>query len=390
MANSNQVGIALWEESTFGTLPVTQVLKQIRFASDSLAKRTSSAISQEIRSDRQIADIVRMDIGAGGDLSGEFSYSGAVAVSSAQDLLIEAALQSADWSAVVTNTGTYSATAGVISASGGTNPETSIAVGDWVRLKDSAGTPQLQGYYLVTARDAVGHTITVTPSITHAVTEIERGSYIKNGTTDRSFSIERSHGDLASVFEQYAGMKVEGWSVSFASGAISSQSFNLVGKTETSASATMGDGANTAHATGEVMNGVDNVYAIRENHTSLGSVVRSVSFAVSNNLFPRGAIANLGPVSMGSGSCNVSGSLSIYFENNTLLDKYRNWTTTSLTLVLSDSAGNAYCIFLPSVKLSEASANAPGLNQDVIASFSFQAKRDSTYGEMIRITRWDA
>lgn len=389
MANSNQVGLALWEESTFGTLPVGQDLKQIRFASESLAKRTSSAISQEIRSDRQIADIVRVDIGAGGDISGEFSYSGAGTASSAQDLLIEAALQSADWSAVVTNTGTFSCSSGGSTITG-TGVATGIVAGQWIRFKDGSS---VIGYFLVT-NSAVG-TLTVTPTLPSTVTgsgneEVEAGSYIANGTTDRSFSIERSHGDIASVFEQYAGMKVEGWSVSFASGAISSQSFNLVGKTETSASSTMGDGANTAHATGEVMNGVDNVYAIRENHTSLGSVVRSVSFAVSNNLFPRGAIANLGPVSMGSGSCNVSGSLSIYFENNTLLDKYRNWTTTSLTLVLSDSAGNAYCIFLPSVKLSEASANAPGLNQDVIASFSFQAKRDSTYGEMIRITRWDA
>lgn len=387
MANSNQVGLALWEESTFGTLPVTQDLKQIRFASESLAKRTSSAISQEIRTDRQIADIVRVDIGAGGDISGEFSYSGAAAASSAQDLLIEAALQSADWAAVVTNAGSWGVSGSNIV---GTNVSVGIVAGRWIRLKNGS---TVLGYHLVTAvPDA--NTLTVTPAPS-ALTgsgdeEVEAGSFIANGTTDRSFSIERSHGDLASVFEQYAGMKVEGWSVSFASGAISSQSFNLVGKTETSASATMGDGANTAHATGEVMNGVDNVYAIRENHTSLGSVVRSVSFAVSNNLFPRGAIASLGPVSMGSGSCNVSGSLSIYFENNTLLDKYRNWTTTSLTLVLSDSAGNAYCIFLPSVKLSEASANAPGLNQDVIASFSFQAKRDATYGEMIRITRWDA
>lgn len=390
MANSNQVGLALWEESTFGTLPVGQDLKQIRFASESLAKRTSSAISQEIRTDRQIADIVRVDIGAGGDISGEFSYSGSGTGSSAQDLLIEAALQSGDWSAIVTNSGTYSTSGSTITTGAGTNCGASISNGQWIRLKNGS---TVLGYHLVTSGGGTG-TLTVTPAPS-ALTgsgdeEVEAGSYIANGTTDRSFSIERSHGDLASVFEQYAGMKVEGWSVSFASGAISSQSFTLVGKTETSASSTMGDGANTAHATGEVMNGVDNVYAIRENHTSLGSVVRSVSFAVSNNLFPRGAIASLGPVSMGSGSCNVSGSLSIYFENNTLLDKYRNWTTTSLTLVLSDSAGNAYCIFLPSVKLSEASANAPGLNQDVIASFSFQAKRDSTYGEMIRITRWDA
>jgi len=392
MANSNQVGLAIWEESTFGTLPTGggDDLKSVRFTSESLSKRTSSSISQELRTDRQIADIVRTSIGAGGSIEGEFSYGSAAGVSSAQDLLIEAALQSVDWVAAVTNAGTYSGSANSIT---GTNVSVGITAGRWVRFKDGA---TLVGYFLVTAvPDA--NTLTVTPAVSGTITgggneEIEAGGYVKNGITDRSFSIERSHSDsgMSAVFEQYAGMKVESWAVNFAAAQISQQSFGLLGKTETSAAATMGDGANTAHVTNDVMNGVDNVYAIRENHTSLGTIVRSVGVSVTNNLFAREAVANLGPISMGSGSFNAAGSLTVYFEDNTLLDKYRNWTTTSLTLVLQDATGNAYCIYLPKVKLSEASATTPGLNQDVTATFAFQAFRDSTNNEMIRVTRWDA
>jgi hypothetical protein len=133
MANSNQVGLAIWEESTFGTLPVAQDLASVRFTSESLSKRTSSSISQELRTDRQIADIVRTSIGAGGSIEGEFSYGSAAGVSSAQDLLIEAALQSVDWVAAVTNAGTYSGSANSIT---GTNVSVGIVAGRWVRFKD--------------------------------------------------------------------------------------------------------------------------------------------------------------------------------------------------------------------------------------------------------------
>jgi hypothetical protein len=387
MANSNQVGLAIWEESAFGTLPVGEDLKAVRFRSESLAKSTASTISQEIRSDRQIADMIRTGIGAGGSIDYELSYGSSGGTSSAFDMLLEASLGSDDWTAVVTNTGSWSTSGSNIV---GTNVSIGIDVGRWVRLKDDA---TVLGYHLVTAvPDA--NTLTVTPAPSSLTgtgdEEVEAGGFIKNGTTERSFSIERSHSDLSNVFEQYAGMTVNGVSLSVATGAIAGGSFSFLGKTETSATATMGDGGNTAHVSNSVMNAVDHISALRENHTSLGTVVQSIAFDLTNNLYPRNAVGTLGATDIGVGSINVSGSLVVYFANNTTLDKYRDWTTTSLTAVFQDSSGNAYCIHLPAVKLSAGTATAAGLNQDVFANFAFQAFRDSTLNETIRITRWDA
>jgi hypothetical protein len=380
MANSNSVALRLVVEGTYGTSP-GGAFEEVRFTSESLAKTTGTTTSAEIRSDRQITDVVRVSDGVDGAIEGELSYSGLATASSAQDELMEAALMSAAWSAVQTNTGSWTISGSNIT---GTGVGTSLAVGDWVRVKNNAA---LIGYFFVTA--AAANSITVTPTPTGAAaTEVERGAVITNGTTERSFTIERQHTDVASTFELYTGVKVNSMTLNVAAGSISRYTFALLGQDEVSAAATAAS-STTAHTTNPIMNGVDNVFAVRENHASLGTIVRSFSMSVANNHFARQAVGALGPVSMGSGSCVVTGTLSVYFENNTLLDKFRNWTTTNLSFILQDSAGNAYCFHIPECKLTLGRATTPGLNQDITAELSFQGYRDTTYGHTVRVTRWD-
>ena len=380
MANSNSVALRLVVEGTYGTSP-GGAFEEVRFTSESLAKTTGTTTSAEIRSDRQITDVVRVSDGVDGAIEGELSYSGLATASSAQDELMEAALMSASFSAVQTNTGSWTISGSNIT---GTGVGTSLAVGDWVRVKNST---TLIGYFFVTAASA--NSITVTPTPTGAAaTEVERGAVITNGTTERSFTIERQHTDVASTFELYTGVKVNSMTLNVAAGSISRYTFALLGQDEVSA-ATTAASSTTAHTTNPIMNGVDNVFAVRENHVSLGTIVRSFSMSVANNHFARQAVGALGPVSMGSGSCVVTGTLSVYFENNTLLDKFRNWTTTNLSFILQDSAGNAYCFHIPECKLTLGRATTPGLNQDITAELSFQGYRDTTYGHTVRVTRWD-
>jgi hypothetical protein len=380
MANSNSVALRLVVEGTYGTSP-GGTFEEVRFTSESLAKTTGTTTSAEIRSDRQITDVVRVSDGVDGAIEGELSYSGLATASSAQDELMEAALMSAAWSAAQTNTGSWTISGSNIT---GTGVGASLAVGDWVRVKNSA---TLIGYFFVTAASA--NSITVTPTPTGAAaTEVERGAVITNGTTERSFTIERQHTDVASTFELYTGVKVNSMTLNVAAGSISRYTFALLGQDEVSAAATAAS-STTAHTTNPIMNGVDNVFAVRENHASLGTIVRSFSLSVANNHFARQAVGALGPVSMGSGSCVVTGTLSVYFENNTLLDKFRNWTTTNLSFILQDSAGNAYCFHIPECKLTLGRATTPGLNQDITAELSFQGYRDTTYGHTVRVTRWD-
>lgn len=74
LQSSNRVSIAKCRESTFGVTPATPAFKAIRQVSSSLAVNPQTVISNEIRSDRQVPDLIPIGIQAGGDIAGEMSF----------------------------------------------------------------------------------------------------------------------------------------------------------------------------------------------------------------------------------------------------------------------------------------------------------------------------
>lgn len=74
LASTNRVAIAKVREATFGVTPATPAFKAIRQVSSSLAVNPQTVISNEIRSDRQVPDLVQISIQAGGDIAGEMSF----------------------------------------------------------------------------------------------------------------------------------------------------------------------------------------------------------------------------------------------------------------------------------------------------------------------------
>lgn len=284
-----------------------------------------------------------------------------------------------------------------------TSPAGAVSIkSDWVSLGYSAGqVVKVSGY--ATASANTFHIVEqVTPTSLVVATNIATESTVSgtvtfkvlsqcvNGVLDPSFSIERSHTDLPTIFEQLTGQKVDTLSMRMATQSIATGSFGFLGKDEDGASATFGTGSNEGATTFDVWNGIDNLELVRENHVAFGTIIRDVSIDVGNNMFPRTALTLLGASSIGSGSNQVRGSMTVYFEDHTVIDKYRNWTTTSFTFIFSDPSNNYFVVHVPSVKLSDASAPTQGLNQDVTASFTWDAFRDASLLETIRFARLQA
>lgn len=74
LQSTNRVAIAKVRETTFGVTPATPAFKAIREVSSSLAVNPQTVISNEIRSDRQVPDLILVGIQAGGDVGGEMSF----------------------------------------------------------------------------------------------------------------------------------------------------------------------------------------------------------------------------------------------------------------------------------------------------------------------------
>lgn len=386
MSNADQVGLSFVKETTFGVTPSgPPTFTDLRFTGESFGQDTDSVTSAEIRQDRQVSGVIRTNVTAGGDLSFELSYD-------AYTEFMIAALQSAAFTTPVTvgPITTISAASSDNSFSDSASGFGSVLVNQWVEVRGFVD-PADNGYFKVTIATAAKITVTGGTLVTEAVgpsVTVVMGGQLVNGTTQPSYALERVYEDLSSEFAILNGMTVDTMSLDITTEALITGSFGFTGKTETSATATAGDGSNTAAPTNDVMNAVDNVIKVLEDATAYG--ITAMSVQVANNLRPRSQVANLGPVSIGAGKVAVSGTLQAYFATKAVMVKYLDDTVTSIAVSLEDTAGNAYVIDLPRVKYSAGRRVAGGENTDIIADMSWTAFRHPTEDVTMRITRFVA
>jgi len=403
-ASANLTQLRYKTEASFGTTPAGNG-KNLR-ATDTagLTFALTTDTSKEIRSDRQITDSVLTGASATGGIPFELSYR-------EYDPFMEAALQGTwgvqtKWDgtagtawgtdgvgAVVPTSATFAAntlTAG--SATSGSSIFTNLAKGQWVRISGSSISGQ---NIIAQVSKTVAPTSTVltfegTPftSVTGAGGAAVKVNTFRltNGTTQRSFSIEREHADITQFF-LFRGMTAGKMSMSFQSGSLATGSFDFVGKDAVRAAVTA-MGTSTASQTYGIMNAVAGVGHIYENGVALTSTsIKSLSLDLDNALRAQDAIGTLGAVGIGSGTCMVSGSMEIYLADGVLYDKFVANTETSLSWSAVDTAGNGYVFTLPKVKFSDAKITGGALNSDAMLSVSFTGLMDPVLLKTLVIDR---
>ena len=394
MSDSNRTQMYYLAESSWGVTPGS-ALTEMRFTSESLSYGIQTKTSDEIRSDRQVTDLILTGAEAGGGVNWELSYG-------TYDAFFSAALMSAAagaWSTPVSISGATDIAA-VVSGNKYTSSATNfttanIVAGQWIKVAGFA-TAANNGFKKVISvaagelAVAVGEAALSAESATPAITMT--GSKIRNGTAETSFTLERYHADITQFFT-YRGMVPDTMSMSLASGSVITGAFNFKGKDEVLAGTTKGTGTASAATTTQVMNAVSNVANIIEGSTLVpmsGVYIQSLDFSLANNTRGLTAIGSLGAVDMGYGRCDVTGNFKAYFINNTLYDKYIANTRSGLSYRMADAAGNTYIVTFPTIEFSSAKANAGGGNQDVTVDIGWTAIRDTTLGCTIQIDKFAA
>jgi hypothetical protein len=208
-----------------------------------------------------------------------------------------------------------------------------------------------------------------------------------NGTTRKSFSIEKAYLDITQ-FMQFTGMVPNTFSLDIAAGSPITGSLEFLGKTPDDA-LTQASVANSVvdATTTAVMNAIGNVGTIQEGGADLSGVyIRNASFSINNNLRVRNAIGYDSAIDVKLGRQEVTGSIEAYFADETLYDKFAAGTETSLSLPVALD-GDSYTFLFPRIKYESASESGGGSDQDVIHTFSFRALYDTTTGGHLEITR---
>ena len=302
MADTNRTSLYLLEESTFGTTPASSAWATLRPTGESLQFGITNVTSDEIRSDRNITDLVQTDATVTGDLNFELSHG-------SFDTLLEGCMCSA-----------FSA------------------------------------------------------------------NVLKNGTTLKSYSIEKKFADV-SRYHTYKGCRVGGMNLSVASGSIVTGSFSFQGKNAIAGNSSASSGTPSAQTTTTPFNAVGNLGTLKEGGSTLSDNVMSINLTISNNLRSNTAIGTLGSTGIGLGTFEVSGSMSVYFANDTLYNKYLASTASSLEFTLTDASSNAYTFLLPKIKYSSGTVMAGSQNADLMAELGFQAIYNASDTATIKITR---
>lgn len=138
MSNANQAAISYCRETGFNTqLPVlsaesvagTNTLHALRFTKDGLLSEKETLISEEIKSNRMVAELIKVGLKNSGSIEAEFSMKD-------YDDLMEAALQS-DYGTTIAVTATFNGAAGTITASTG-SPFKAIKNAKHVKIASAA------------------------------------------------------------------------------------------------------------------------------------------------------------------------------------------------------------------------------------------------------------
>jgi len=380
-SESNRVSVRYSEESVWNETPVTPVMIELPYTAETLMYDKRTVKSNTVRADRLTDDVIEVGGGSSGDVNFEYKFGD-------YDAFIGAALGAAAFtSATYTGSGgslDIAASGGgvqVLTAPGGT--WASYVVGAYVRV--SGADAANNGVFRITAKDSTTLTIkNATGTIqadANGVTVLMKTA--RTGIVKRSFLMEKGFLDI-NQFISFRGMRVGTWNMNVESEQIVTGSFGLVGAGAFAAGTTVSASV-TPQGALSIANATSNIGRIEENGVALTTKLRSVKFALNANPRALPAIGNKFPIGVNLGSFEITGTIDAYFEDLALYNKFLSHEDSSLVLELDSPEDDRTIITISSLKFTKASPAGAGLNQDVMVSLDFTAKKDSTFTTMMQV-----
>lgn len=210
---------------------------------------------------------------------------------------------------------------------------------------------------------------------------------LKAGTTRRSFTIERDFSDLTTRYYRYTGCSFNTLSLSVAPNAIVTGTLGIVGQGQDTPASVIITGATYGAET--TVSPFDSFSGSINEGGSAIAVVTAIDFTLDNGLEPLYVVGSDETLEPSIGRSNVTGTVTAYFEDATLVNKFINETESSLDFTLVDLAGNTYFFDFPRIKYS---SGQPDVSDEgpVTITFDFQALLDATENTNFLINRTDA
>lgn len=371
--------VAYKREVTWGTLAGAASGKQLRRVTADFNLEKESYESNEIRTDRQVADFRHGVRSATGSLNGELSSK------SYADFM--QSIVARDFTTAPTATGlTLTIAAGAaplwtVTRSAGSYLTDGFRVGMVIRLSggtlDTANTNKNLLIVSLTATIATvlpmnGVAMLAQSAIaTTTATATGKYTYVPgSGHTDDSYTVEEWYSDIAQS-EVYSGMKVNSMAVQLPATGLATIDIGFAGKD-------LASKGTAQYFTSPTAQGSDGIYAAVQGAMLVGGAVvgliTSADFSVERATENATAVGSNSVAEIFTGRIRVSGNLSVYFQDATFRNYFDAETPVSVVIAMAeDSTGTADFIsfMLPKVKLGTFSKADAELG--IVAQASFTA-----------------
>ena len=211
---------------------------------------------------------------------------------------------------------------------------------------------------------------------------------LKVGTTPKFFTIEDAAEDVGE-FRLFTGMTVSQATFNIAPNQMVETTFEMVGQNGVQQQTTASSGgAKTPISNnppfdsynGEILEG-------GATESDAIGIVGSIEFSINRSYAPTFVVGSDFAPQLENGRAVVSGTMSVYYKDSALIDKFLNEEETEITVTVDDpSKGNAYTFFFPRVKYNGGSV--PLANpQSRMVEIPFVSLYDETEESNLVITR---
>lgn len=222
---------------------------------------------------------------------------------------------------------------------------------DRIPRVDRHGNKQVNGDIVVDLRKA-----NLDPFIESALfSSFASDDTIGVGTTLKSFSIEDALNDITQ-YRLFTGCAVSSMGISIAPNQMVTTTFGIVGSTGTIS----GTGKTiTAAAVNQPFDAYSGDVSIGNvSGATTSAIVSSIEFTIDNGLNPTFVVGSDETPQLEFGRAEVSGTLTAYFEDASLVNRFIDETETEIEVSVDDPTGaNPYTFSFPKCKINSANAN---------------------------------
>lgn len=379
-SQNSRAGLSFVTEVTFGVTPGSPVFVALPINTHSLDLTKDRVQGNEIQPDRMLRVDRHGNRQVGGDIAvdlrkGDF------------DAFLESALMSAFANSTPIATTAAAGSAGTATITFTSQPAPPFPVGSAITV--AGMTPAgYNGTWTVTActTTTVSFLSAATGAQTVAGTIVNRA--LKVGVTPRSFSIEDAATDIAQ-FRLFTGMTVDTAAISIKPNSMISATFSMVGKDMTIAGTSV-DPTKDPSSLNQPFDSYSGAISLGNAAAAMTSValITGIDFSISNSVTPTFVVGSASTPQLEFGMATVEGTITAYFEDATLINRFINETASAFAVTVNDPTGASnYTFHFPRVKINGASVPVDGPTGSRIVTLPFVALYDTAENTNIEIIR---